>query len=319
MIDWYTSNLLLIQATFTGLLLALSVQLPMRAGVFSFAGVGSYGIGSYLAAILVLQLNLGALEAIALATVAAGVVGLLLGILLQKLNGLYLAMATMAFCLVIGVLAINGGDLTGGSTGLFGVLTDFTSLQLYVIAIVGLVLVALTERGRTGRRIDAVREDPELAASMGINVRLYRVVVFGASAMLGGCAGAMNVLVRTTVSSLDIGFPLIVLALTMIIVGGTRSWKGAAMGAVIFTWLRYFLESTGPWQHIIYGIIIVAAAIYIPGGLHGMASDAWRRRKQRRRQPAPAEDITAEGAGAPDAELAAVGALPAHEPKGAQQ
>lgn len=319
MTDWYASNLILIQATFTGLLLALSVQLPMRAGVFSFAGVGSYGIGSYLAAILVLQLDMGPVQAIVLATVAAGLVGLLLGLLLQKLNGLYLAMATVAFCLVIGVLAINGGELTGGSTGLFGVLTDFTSLQLYVIAIVGLTLVALTERGRTGRRIDAVREDPELAASTGINVRRYRVIVFGASAMLGGCAGAMNVLVRTTVSSMDIGFPLIVLALTMIIVGGTRSWKGAAIGAVIFTWLRFFLEGTGHWQHIIYGAIVVLAAIYIPGGLHGVASDAWRKRKQRRRRPAATAVAAPGGASDPIAELAAVGTLSSNEPKEAQK
>lgn len=283
MTDWYTSNLILVQATFTGLLLALSVQLPMRTGVFSFAGVGAYGLGSYFAAILVLQYAMDALTAIAIATVAAGIIGLLLGVVLQKLDGLYLAMATMAFCLVIGVLVINGGELTGGSTGLFGVLSDFTSVQLYVIAIIGLVLVAITERGRIGRRIDAVREDPELAASMGINVRRYRVNVFAASAMLGGCAGAMNVLVRTTVSSMDIGFPLIVLALTMIIVGGTRSWKGAVIGALIFTWLRYFLEVTGNWQHIVYGVIVVAAAVWIPGGLHGVASDAWRKSQQRRR------------------------------------
>lgn len=287
---FYDTNLVLIQATLTGLILALSVQVPLRMGVFSFAGAGSYAIGAYFAGILVIREDVPALVAIGLAMAVTAVIGLALGLLISKLNGLYLAMATVAFCLIITVIANNGGTLTGGATGIYGVITDFTMPTMFLLTGVALLLVALSERGRTGRRVDAVRDDPELAASMGIKVRRYRLVAFVVSGALGGLAGAMNVLVRSTVGPLDIGFSLIVLALTMIIVGGSRSWKGAVIGAIIFTWLPDLLTAIGEWQELVYGIMVAAAAIFIPRGIYGVSVDAKKyvlRKRRERKGPPP--------------------------------
>jgi branched-chain amino acid transport system permease protein len=283
MISFYDTNLVLIQATLSGLILALSIQVPLRMGVFSFAGAGSYGIGAYLSAILVLRQGINGLLAIAVAVLVAAVIGLLLGLLIFKLNGLYLAMATVAFDLIISVIAINGGELTGASTGLYGVLADFTTGHMFALTVLVLLLVALSERGRVRRRVDAVRDDPELAASLGINVRRYRLVAFVVSGALGGLAGGMNVMVRTAIGPLDIGFGLIVLALTMIVVGGSRSWKGAVIGAVIFTWLPDVLAVIGEWQELVYGVIVAIAAVFLPRGLYGVIVDVlkWLGRKRR--------------------------------------
>jgi branched-chain amino acid transport system permease protein len=292
MSTWYYANLVLVQATLTGLLMALSVQVPLRMGVFSFAGVGSYGIGAYTAALLVIHLELGSLAAIGLAVVFTAVIGLLLGLIIARLAGLYLAMATVAFDLIIGVIAINGGTFTGSSTGLYGVLSDFTMPIMWVLTLVVLGLVVLSEHGKVGRRVHAVRDDVQLAASAGINVRRYRIAAFVVSGALGGLAGAMNVMVRTTIGPLDIGFHLIVLALTMIIVGGAMSWKGAVIGAIIFTWLPPALDFVGEWQHLLYGIIVAVAAVLLPRGIHGVFVDLTRAIQRRRRKPAeppPAE------------------------------
>ncbi|WP_028472391.1 branched-chain amino acid ABC transporter permease [Nocardioides alkalitolerans] len=286
MSSFYLTNLVLVQATITGLLLALSIQVPIRMGVFSFAGAGAYGFGCYAGAILVLDYQMAAVPTIVITGLLAGLVVLVVGLLIAKLNGLYLAMATVAFCLIISVVAINGGELTGGSTGRYGVISDFTMGHMFAIGAIALVLVALSERGKLGRRVDAVREDPELAASMGINVRRYRLVAFAVSGVLGGVAGAMNILVRSAVSPLDIGFPLIVLALTMIIVGGSLSWKGAVIGALIFTWLPDLLAVVGEWQELIYGIIVAIAAVLLPRGLYGVYVDTKRSVLRRRRQEA---------------------------------
>lgn len=287
MIDFYNAHLVLIQATFIGLILALSIQVPLRMGVFSFAGAGSYGIGAYAAGLLSIHLNMPALPAIGLTMVGTGLVGLLLGLVIARLSGLYLAMATVAFDLIIGVIAINGGTFTGGSTGLYGVISDFSMLDMVVLSLVALALVAWSEHGTIGRRVHAVRDDDQLAASAGINVRRYRRAAFVAGGALGGLAGAMNVLVRSTVGPLDIGFSLIVLALTMIIVGGAMSWKGAVMGAVIFTWLPNLLDFIGRWQTLVYGIIVALAAILLPRGIHGVFVDLTRSIQRRRRKPAP--------------------------------
>ena len=297
---WYDSHLVLIQSTFVGLLLALSIQFPLRMGVFSFAGVGSYGIGAYTAAIVISRYDTPALPAIALGAVVAAVIGWLLSFLLARLGGLYLGMATIAFDLIITVAATNGGDLTGGPTGLFGIIADFSMSELVVFTVVALVLLALTERGRIGRRIGAVRDDPELAASMGIKVRRYRQSAFVVSGILGGCAGAINTILRTTIGPTDIGFSLVVLALTMIIVGGARSWLGALIGAVFFTWLPTVLTVVGDWQHLVYGTIVALAAIWVPGGVLGLATTQYRKLEQRKRirdleataraEPKPATD-----------------------------
>jgi branched-chain amino acid transport system permease protein len=298
---WYDANLVLIQGTLTGLLLALSVQVPLRMGVFSFAGAGAYGIGAYGGAILVLDYEMAALPTLLLTTVGGAVVVLVLGLMIFRLNGLYLAMATVAFDLIISVVAINGGELTGGSTGRFGVITDFTMAQMFTIAVAALVLVAMSELGRTGRRVDAVRDDPELAASLGIRVRRYRLVAFFVSGALGACAGCLNILVRSAVSPLDIGFPLIVLALTMIIVGGSLSWKGAVIGAIIFTWLPDVLAVIGEWQELIYGIIVAIAAVLLPRGIYGLYVDLKRAvLRYRRRRSGFEAQVLAEAEEEPD-------------------
>jgi branched-chain amino acid transport system permease protein len=289
---WYMANLVLIQATLTGLLMALSVQVPLRMGVFSFAGVGSYGIGAYAAALLSIHWQLGSLAAIGLAVVLTAVIGLLLGLVIARLAGLYLAMATVAFDLIIGVIAINGGTFTGSSTGLYGVLSDFTMPLMFTLTLLALSVVILSEHGKVGRRVHAVRDDQQLAASVGINVRRYRLVAFVASGALGGLAGSMNVMVRTTIGPLDIGFHLIVLALTMIIVGGAMSWKGAVIGAITFTWLPTMLEFVGEWETLLYGVIVAVAAVLLPRGIHGVFVDLTRGIQRGRRKPAappPAE------------------------------
>jgi branched-chain amino acid transport system permease protein len=293
---WYDTNLVLIQATITGLMLALSVQVPLRMGVFSFAGAGAYGIGAYAGAVLVLDHDMAAVPTIVCCTLIGGAVVLVLGLLIFRLNGLYLAMATVAFDLIISVIAINGGELTGGSTGRYGVITDFTMGLMFSIGIAALVLVACSELGSTGRRVNAVREDPELAASLGIRVRRYRLAAFFISGALGGCAGCINILVRSAVSPLDIGFGLIVLALTMIIVGGALSWKGALIGAIIFTWLPDLLSVIGEWQELIYGIIVAIAAVLLPRGIYGLYVDLKRSvlRARRRKSSYVAEALADE-------------------------
>jgi branched-chain amino acid transport system permease protein len=300
--DFYNGNLVLIQSTLVGLLMALSIQVPLRMGVFSFGGIGCYGLAAYGSAILTIHYETPPLITIVLAALVSGVVSLGLGVLVNRLGGLYLGMATIAFDLIISVVATNGGDLTGGPTGLFGAISDISMTQVFLIALVAVLALALTERGRLGRRVNTVRDDPELASAMGIKVRNYRLGAFVVSGFLGGAAGAINTLLRTTVSPTDIGFSLVVLALTMIIIGGARSWLGALIGAVIFTWLPDILEVVGQWQTIIYGIIVALAAIWVPRGLLGLFTDGWRALQRRRRPPLQA--VAAADEAPPDDELA---------------
>lgn len=274
---WYDTHIVLVQLTLTNIFLALSIQVPIRTGVFSFAGAGFYAIGAYAAAIGVTQYALSVPLALLAGVVVSVVAGLLLGLMLQRLSGLYLGMATVAFDLIITVVIVNGGTFTGGAQGLYGAIVDLTVPAVVVIALAAIVLLALTERGSLGRTIEVVRTDPELAASLGIRVGGYRLASFAVSGVLGSVGGGIGVLFRTTVAPTDIGFPLIVLALTMIIVGGAGSWLGALIGAVIFTWLPDLLTFANEWRTTAYGAIVALAAVWLPGGVVGIGVAASRR------------------------------------------
>lgn len=284
MTGWYLSHIVLVQTTLTVLLLALSIQVPLRAGVFSFAGVGCYGIGGYAAAIAVSRYEMSTFTAIALGTVLAGVAAYLLGLVIQHLTGLYLGMATVAFTLIVSVLAVNGGEFTGGASGVFGAAGNLDTPQILASVVVVVALLAASELGGTGRKVDAVREDPELASALGIDVARYRRAAFGISGLIGGLSGTITILLRSTITPADVNFQLVVLALTVIIVGGARSWLGSLIGSVIFVWLPDMLGFAGDWEAVVYGALVALAAIFLPGGLAGLVVDGYRRIQRARRR-----------------------------------
>ncbi|TYL46368.1 branched-chain amino acid ABC transporter permease [Nocardioides sp. BGMRC 2183] len=293
MSTWYDMNVILIQTTLTTLLLALSIQVPLRFGVFSFAGVGAFGIGGYTAAIAMVRFEWSTWPAVALGALLAGAITLLVGLVVQRLTGLYMGMATIAFTLIVSVLAVNGGDWTGGAMGLYGALGEISIPQLAVVVLVVVGLLQLTELSSMGRRVDAVRDDPELANAVGVNVVLYRRMSFLVSGLIGGLAGAMTTLLRTTITPAEVNFHLVIVSLTAIVVGGSRSWVGALIGSIIFVWLPTWIAFVAEWEKVAYGFIVAAAAIYLPNGVLGVIKDGWHRfrtRDERARAAAVAEE-----------------------------
>lgn len=292
MIAWFTSNIVLIEGMFITFLVALSIQVPMRFGVFSFAGVAAYGIGAYTTGVTRTQFGFETWSAIGAGIALALLVSLVLALIVQRLTGLYLAMATIAVTLVVGVIAMNGGKLTGGATGLFGV---FGSVQFWhILVICAVVAIALhwSERGRIGRRIALVSDDAQLAESLGVRVSRYRIVAFLLSGFLGALAGGLEIMVRSAIAPANVGFKVVVLALTVMVIGGLRSWVGAAIGAVIFTWLPHILQGASQWQHIIYGALVVLAAMFMPGGILQLVHEFLEKLRRRTNAPAVMTDAT---------------------------
>jgi branched-chain amino acid transport system permease protein len=295
---WFASNEVLFQTILVYALLAFSIQISLRAGVFSLAGVGCWAIGGYVVAILSLR-GWNIVLALVIALVAAGIVTMLLSLLLVRLRGLYLGMATVAFNLMVGVAVLNGGSLTGGATGLYGIpATVGLGVLALIAAVVALLLTALETRA-LGRAYEVVREDEQLANSLGVNTQHARHFVFVLSGIVGALAGGLHALVLGTVSSEDSGFSVIVVALTMVIIGGFQSWRGALIGAALIQWLPVGLQSMGfaavsDWWTAIYGALIVVIAVYAPRGILGLLQDGTRRLgamlAPRDRRPAPEFD-----------------------------
>jgi branched-chain amino acid transport system permease protein len=266
--DYFLNNEVLFQQTLVYMILAISLQVVLRCGVVSLASIGFFTLGSYASAIAIKH-NWPPVLIIPVVVIAAGLVGYAFGKPLAKLRGLYLAMATLAFDLVIPVLLINGGKFTGGALGLYAIPLEITTGTLAVIVLVVVLAVSQIERGWMGRASLALRSDENLARSMGVRVTRERYLAFAISAALGGLAGALSAMLFRAVSPSSGGFALITLGLTMAIIGGRDSWVGAVVGAYIVTWVPEWLRFVGPWRSLVFGLVLVGVMMFFPDGLLG--------------------------------------------------
>jgi branched-chain amino acid transport system permease protein len=267
---YFTQNEVLFQQTLVYMILAISIQVVLRSGVVSLASIGFYTLGAYAGAILSKD-GWPSFAILVLVTLVSGLVGYAFGRPLARLRGLYLAMATLAFDLVIPILLSNGGSFTGGSLGLYGIPVSISTGALVLIVVVVIYVVSQIERGWMGRASLALRSDEDLARSMGIRVARERYLSFAISAALGGLAGGLNGMLFRAVSPSGIGFGLITLVLAMAIIGGRESWLGAIIGAYLVTWLPQWLGFIGLYQNLFFGLILVVVMLFFPDGLLGAA------------------------------------------------
>jgi branched-chain amino acid transport system permease protein len=286
MTGFYQAHEVLFQTTAIYAVLALSFQVVLRTGVFSFASIGFFGIGAYASADLVMH-GVPGILAMIIVIVGCFVLGYALALPFIRLRGLYLGMVTFAFDQIVLVAANNGGSLTGGAVGIYGVPSETTTGELFIIAAIAVVLLSQLERRSMGRSLEAIRTDENLARSLGIEVSKNRNFIFALSAALGGLAGVMDVFNFTSFSTSSFGYSLIVLGLTMAVVGGVDSWLGALIGTVFVVWFPSVVTFvSGTWTTIIYGILVILVVSYEPGGVFGLCRKAIRAVMRRRRGPA---------------------------------
>lgn len=283
--SWFASNELFLQTTIISIVLACSVQVALRAGVFSLASVGFYQFATYCSGYLVLK-GWSAPLAIVTAMGVSALGGWVLARILVRLEGLYLAMATIAFNLMVGVVVLNWDSVTGGALGMYGIPLAVSFEAMIVVLVVVVLALTLLERGAIGRMFDMVREDPQVTKTSGVNPQRLQRMAFVLSAALGSVAGSMHALSFSVISPSDVSFHFIIMALAMVIIGGAGSWRGAALGAVIVVWLPLQLRFLGDHWPFVYGAAMVVMATYAPGGLLGVASRGIALLR-RRRTPRP--------------------------------
>jgi len=276
MTSWYFAHLTLVQGLLISIPLAISVQIALRSGVFSFASIGFYGIGAYGAGILVIR-GWPVPLAIVLMIVGSGLVAYLISAPLIRLRGLYLGMVTFAFDLILTVVVTNGGDLTGGALGLLGVPIGVGTGGLLAAAAIAVLVVSQLERRAVGRALVGIKASEELVMSVGVDLKQRKRLVFAISAALGALSGSLYVLTFSTVQPTSAGFTLIITTLTMAVIGGTSSWVGAVIGAVIITWLPSLAATIGEYQHLVYGVVLVLVVMYAPEGVLGALRWIWLR------------------------------------------
>jgi branched-chain amino acid transport system permease protein len=247
----------------------------------SFGHAGFLAIGAYVAALLTLQFpSLPVPLTLLAAGLATGLVGLALGIPCLRLEGLYLAMATLAFGFVVTEAITNLDWLTRGNDGLrvplarLGPWTLDTDTARYYLAvavaaimILGALNIAAT---RTGRAFLAIRTSEIAAQASGINAAAYKTIAFVLSAFYTGVAGGLFAFVVGFLSPDAFDVFLSVDFLVMIILGGLGSVLGSVAGAAIVTVLNDSLAGFQAFRPLIFGAIMIICMLFMPGGLAAM-------------------------------------------------
>jgi len=268
------------------------------SGQVAFSHFSFYGIGAYTIVILVTQLGLPLLVAVPLTVVVCTLLALLVAVPATRLEGFYLALATLAFAQLFIVVLNEGGSVTGGNGGLANyripeVLGVRVSGPWYTVVIVLLMLGTLAslyrlDRSWFGRACRAVRDNGEAAAAMGVNVRRTKVLAYAITSAMAGVAGMVYAFVDNTVNPQIFGLENAFLLLFMVIVGGSGHHAGAMLGAVLLYVMPFVLSPLIGHHHaLVFGVFMVLAVMFQPKGLIGLWLRWWPRLRPAPRPAAP--------------------------------
>jgi len=264
-------------------------------GQFSLGHSAFYALGAYTAAIMMDQWGIAYYWTLPAAGMVCLVAGFLFGLPALRLEGLYLALAT--FALSIATPQILKYDhfekWTGGVQGVvitkpdapFG-LEISQDNWLYYFAFVVMILLFFCAwnllRGRTGRAIKAIRDNPIAASAMGVNTALYKSLTFGVSALYTGVAGALGAIAIQFVAPDSFTFFLSVAILVGMVIGGIGSIPGAIFGGIVIVFVPNLAENiskAAPWA--VYGALLILFMYFMPLGIWGFIRMGYARLMRR--------------------------------------
>lgn len=247
-------------------------------GLLSLGQAGFMAIGAYTSAILTVVHGFNPFVALLIAQVITVVLSIFIGKAVIRLKGYHLAVATMAFSVIVEQLLVNLRDLTGGPSGLAGVpsfsigsLTIKGGLPLYYfcIAIVVIVLILLKNlmNGRVGRAWHATAGDDLAASCLGVNTNRYKLLAFGISSSVAALSGTLYVHYMHFISPEMVGMQTSFNLVVMMSLGGAGTLVGPILGATILTFLPDVITIFKDYELIINGLVLLLTMVFFPGGL----------------------------------------------------
>jgi branched-chain amino acid transport system permease protein len=272
-------------AILINLTLALSWDMMLRSGQLNFGTAGFFGIGSYAAVLLFLDLRLPPLVSIVLGGMIAGAFALLVGLAILRLRGVYFANVTLAIAMIFRVVTRNVPSVTGGPEGrvLPAVIFrgDVTATYWLVLgmAVLAIVLSEVFERTRIRFALTSIRNNEAVAKVSGIDVFRYLVFVFTLTSILQGIAGGIYGHVFGFVApELSFHTNFLLLPLAMALLGGIYGTWGSVIGALILGILSEYLKLQIPRGHLlVYGAVIVLFTLFSPHGVIGLVKAGVRK------------------------------------------
>jgi branched-chain amino acid transport system permease protein len=267
--------------------ISLGVWVTFSIGRMNLAQGAFALVGGYAGAILATRYSFSFWLCLPLSGLISAVLGALIGWPVLRLKGVYFAMTTLSLTEAIRLLALNGGEITKGATGIvniprpgaigiFGltIVPQFNGvdpLPFYFLAcallLFGLVGVWRLSTSRLGWVFRSLRQNEDLATSIGVNVAKYRVIAFAVCCFMGGIGGAFfsafhqNIYPATYTISDSVNFML------YCFLGGLSYIFGPVIGAFLLVIAFELLQAVQDYQALIYGILMIACMLWLPNGM----------------------------------------------------
>ena len=277
-------------------LFAVSLNLLLgTTGLVSFGHVAYFGVGAYVCGILMKTYDLPFIVAFPAAGLGTALFALVSGFFCVRLIKLYFAMLTLAFSQIVWAIAYKWNDVTGGDQGLpdipfpnldwmnaipgLGSLKTADQFYLLTIALIAVSLAAVHRivRSPFGRVLTTIRDNPERAAFIGVNVRAYQLAAFVVAGAFAGFAGALYGIFSRGVFADYVFWSKSAEVMIMTILGGMDYFWGPPVGALALVWLNQQVTDYTEYWPFVLGAILLVLLFVFPGGIVGGIDLLWRR------------------------------------------
>jgi branched-chain amino acid transport system permease protein len=278
------------------------------SGQLSIGHSAFVGLGAYATIILVADHQWSFFATFVVAVPLCFIVGILFGLPALRIRGLYLAIVTLALAFAFPTLVLKFESLTGGPNGkrtraalVPPEWTPFDATSRYgkaayiyfVLLVITAVMFLLAHnmlRSRAGRAVIAVRDNQTSAAVCGVNIPVYKTMIFGVSAAFGGVAGTMQVMLNPFASDTQFSVQLAILLVVGLVVGGAATLGGAIPGALLVEFIPWYASEwsknfsflknrpgAGQVAGVLFGLLLLVLVFALPGGV----VDGFRRLRSR--------------------------------------
>ncbi len=253
-------------------------------GLVSLGHAGFVAIGAYTASLCAVKLGLNFFLATLCGMVAAGMIGIVLGLPTLRVSGTYLSIITLGFGEIIKMIAMNWSPVTNGTLGiknipkpsLFGVTFTIANKGMYYLMLVFVVITAvfclMLVKSKIGRALQAVRGDEMASTMMGINITYYKILAFVVSACICALGGSLYASLIGYIDPNTFNFDVSTMILSVVILGGMGTIRGMFVGAALLIALPEVSRFLMEYRFVLYGAILVIMMRFRPQGILGWKS-----------------------------------------------
>lgn len=264
---------------------ALGLWLMFSIGRTDIAQGAFAAIGGYTTAILSTRYGFSFWLCLPLSGLSAALIAALIGLPILRLRGVYFAMITLSLTEVTQLIALNGGALTNGAEGFTGIPAEpslATPLPLYLLSaalmLLGGLLVWRISASRIGAVFRSMRQNEDLAASLGIDIVRYRIIAFALASGMGGLCGSFLAQTQQNIFPATYSLQDSINFMLYCFLGGLDYVLAPIVGTYLLTGSFELLDALQRYQALLYGVLMIAVMLFLPNGLLSL-------RLGRRRQP----------------------------------